>query len=139
SSMSGWPPGRRNCATSYRPPGASRPAAASAGRRSRSPRSRPGASIPGPRWSAKTDLRRSAIDSGGGRRHTGSVKQSLIIDCDPGVDDATGLLTAFASPDLDLLAVTTVGGNVSAAKTARNARILRHIAGREDVPVYRGA
>ena len=53
------------------------------------------------------------------------MKQSLIIDCDPGVDDATGLLTAFASTDLDLLAVTTVGGNVSAEKTARNARILR--------------
>ncbi|HEY1073862.1 nucleoside hydrolase [Brevundimonas sp.] len=67
------------------------------------------------------------------------MKQSLIIDCDPGVDDATGLLTAFASDDLDLLAVTTVGGNVSAGKTARNARILRQIAGREDVPVFIGA
>jgi purine nucleosidase len=67
------------------------------------------------------------------------VKQSLIIDCDPGVDDATGLLTAFASPAFDLLAVTTVGGNVSAEKTARNARILRQIAGREAVPVYVGA
>lgn len=67
------------------------------------------------------------------------MKQSLIIDCDPGVDDATGLLTAFASPAFDLLAVTTVGGNVSAARTARNARILRQIAGREDVPVYAGA
>ena len=67
------------------------------------------------------------------------MKQSLIIDCDPGVDDATGLLTAFASSDLDLLAVTTVGGNVSAEKTARNARILRQIAGREDVPVFVGA
>ena len=67
------------------------------------------------------------------------MKQSLIIDCDPGVDDATGLLTAFASSDLDLLAVTTVGGNVSAVQTARNARILRQIAGREDVPVHAGA
>ena len=64
---------------------------------------------------------------------------SLIIDCDPGVDDATGLLTAFASSDLDLLAVTTVGGNVSAVQTARNARILRQIAGREGVPVFAGA
>ncbi|HOZ40500.1 MAG TPA: nucleoside hydrolase, partial [Flavobacteriales bacterium] len=45
----------------------------------------------------------------------------------------------FASNDLDLLAVTTVGGNVSAEKTARNARILRQIAGREDVPVHVGA
>lgn len=67
------------------------------------------------------------------------VKHLLIIDCDPGVDDATGLLLALASDDLDLLAVTTVGGNVSAEKTARNARILRQIAGREDVPVYAGA
>ncbi|MGO4410333.1 MULTISPECIES: nucleoside hydrolase [unclassified Brevundimonas] len=67
------------------------------------------------------------------------MKQSLIIDCDPGVDDATGLLTAFASPAFDLLAVTTVGGNVSAEKTARNARILRQIAGREEAPVFVGA
>jgi len=65
--------------------------------------------------------------------------QSLIIDCDPGVDDAVALLLAFASPQLDLLAVTTVGGNVAVEKTARNARILRHIADREDVPVHAGA
>lgn len=63
----------------------------------------------------------------------------LIIDCDPGVDDAVALLLAFASPKLDLLAVTTVGGNVAVEKTARNARILRQIAGREDVPVHAGA
>lgn len=63
----------------------------------------------------------------------------LIIDCDPGVDDAVALMLAFASPKLDLLAVTTVGGNVSVDKTARNARILRQIAGREDVPVHAGA
>lgn len=64
---------------------------------------------------------------------------SLIIDCDPGVDDAVALLTAFGSPALDLLAVTTVGGNVPVDRTARNACILRQIAAREDVPVYRGA
>lgn len=63
----------------------------------------------------------------------------LIIDCDPGVDDAVALLTAFGTPALDLLAITTVGGNVPVAKTARNARILRQIAGREDVPVFTGA
>ncbi|MBU1345748.1 MAG: nucleoside hydrolase [Alphaproteobacteria bacterium] len=66
-------------------------------------------------------------------------RQSLIIDCDPGVDDAVGLLLAFASAELDLKAVTTVGGNVSVAKTTRNARIIRQIAGREDVPVFSGA
>jgi purine nucleosidase len=62
----------------------------------------------------------------------------LIIDCDPGVDDATALFLAFASPELDLLGITTVAGNVDVARTARNARIIRQIAGREDVPVYAG-
>ena len=66
-------------------------------------------------------------------------RQSLIIDCDPGVDDAVGLLLAFASPELELRAVTTVGGNVSIEKTTRNARIIRQVAGREDVPVFAGA
>ena len=66
-------------------------------------------------------------------------RQALIIDCDPGVDDAVALMLAFGSPELDLLAVTAVGGNVPVARTARNARILRQIAGREDVPVFMGA
>ncbi len=65
--------------------------------------------------------------------------QSLIIDCDPGVDDAVALFLAFAAPELELLAITTVGGNVPGAKTQRNARIIRQIAGREDVPVFGGA
>ena len=63
---------------------------------------------------------------------------SLIIDCDPGVDDGVALLLAFASPELELLAITTVAGNVGPEMTARNARIIRQIAGREDVPVYAG-
>jgi purine nucleosidase len=67
------------------------------------------------------------------------VKRSLIIDCDPGVDDGVALLLAFGSPKLDLLAVTTVAGNVDADLTARNARIIRQIAGRGDVPVFAGA
>ena len=66
-------------------------------------------------------------------------RTSLIIDCDPGVDDAIALFLAFASPELDLIAVTTVAGNVSAVLTARNARLIRQIAGREDVPVFAGA
>lgn len=65
--------------------------------------------------------------------------QSLIIDCDPGVDDAVALFLAFAAPELELLAVTTVGGNVAGARTQRNARMVRQIAGREGVPVYIGA
>jgi purine nucleosidase len=64
----------------------------------------------------------------------------LIIDCDTGVDDAIALFIAFASPEtLELLAITTVGGNVGADLTARNSRIIRQIADREDVPVYAGA
>lgn len=66
-------------------------------------------------------------------------RRKLIIDCDPGVDDATALLLAFAAPDaLDILGVTVVAGNKGLARTARNARIVRQIAGRADVPVYAG-
>ncbi|MGB3311752.1 MAG: nucleoside hydrolase [Nodosilinea sp.] len=63
----------------------------------------------------------------------------LIIDCDPGVDDAIALLLAFASPDeFDLLGITTVAGNVPLALTAANARRICHLAQRTDVPVYAG-
>lgn len=63
----------------------------------------------------------------------------LIIDCDPGVDDAIALFLAFACPDaLEVRAITTVAGNVGGALTARNARLIREIAGRADVPVYAG-
>lgn len=68
------------------------------------------------------------------------MTKPLIFDCDPGVDDAVALLLAFAARDaFDLLGVTTVAGNVNAALTARNARVLREIAGREQVPVFAGA
>lgn len=66
--------------------------------------------------------------------------QKVIIDCDPGVDDAVALLLAFACrKELELLGVTTVAGNVGVAATARNARIMRQLAGREDVPVLAGS
>ena len=67
------------------------------------------------------------------------TRQALIIDCDPGVDDAVALMLAFGADAFELLAITAVGGNVPVVKTARNARILRQIAGREDVPVFMGA
>lgn len=63
----------------------------------------------------------------------------IIIDCDTGVDDAVALFLAFASPELDIRAITTVAGNVDAERTARNSRIIRQIARREDVPVFAGA
>jgi len=65
--------------------------------------------------------------------------QSLIIDCDPGVDDAVALMLGFGSAALELLAVTTVAGNAPLKKTTRNALMLRQIAGREDMPVHAGA
>ena len=67
------------------------------------------------------------------------VRKSIILDCDPGVDDAVAILLALAAPDeLDVLAITTVAGNVGLSKTTRNACMLREIAGRPDVPIYAG-
>jgi purine nucleosidase len=62
----------------------------------------------------------------------------IIIDTDPGQDDALALLLALASPELDVLAVTTVAGNVPQPLVTDNARALLELAGRTDVPVYRG-
>ncbi len=67
-------------------------------------------------------------------------RRKVIIDCDPGQDDAVALFLAFASRDeLDLLGVTTVAGNVPLALTQRNARMMCDIAGVGDVPVHAGA
>lgn len=71
---------------------------------------------------------------------TRSQRIDLIIDTDPGADDVVALLLALASPqELNILALTTVAGNVRLEKTSRNARLAREWAGREDVPVYAGA
>ncbi|WP_066582996.1 nucleoside hydrolase [Cellulomonas timonensis] len=63
----------------------------------------------------------------------------VIIDTDPGIDDALALMLAVASPELDLRAVTTVGGNTGLAHTTENALRLMHLLGRDDVPVAAGA
>ncbi|MGZ4233676.1 MAG: nucleoside hydrolase [Solirubrobacteraceae bacterium] len=63
----------------------------------------------------------------------------IILDCDPGHDDAIALLLALASPELRLLGVTTVSGNQTLDKTTANAiRVLDHV-DRHDVPVAAGA
>ena len=63
----------------------------------------------------------------------------IILDCDPGHDDAIALLLALASPEVRLLGVTTVSGNQTLDKTTANAiRVLDHV-GRDDVPVAAGA
>ena len=64
----------------------------------------------------------------------------ILIDCDPGLDDAVALLAAFGSRDLDIVAITTVAGNVKGPQTAENARIIRELADLDDhVPVCAGA
>ena len=67
------------------------------------------------------------------------MPRKIIIDCDPGQDDAVALFLAMASPDeLELLGITTVAGNVPLALTQRNARMMCDIAGRRDLRVFAG-
>lgn len=66
-------------------------------------------------------------------------KIPLIMDCDPGLDDAVALLLAMASPEeIDLLGVTTVVGNCSLAQAQQNARRMCELAGRPDMKVFAG-
>lgn len=62
----------------------------------------------------------------------------LIVDCDPGIDDAVMLMMAFLSPQIDLHTITTVAGNVPLRLTSRNARLICERMGRSDVPVFAG-
>ena len=67
------------------------------------------------------------------------MPRKIILDCDPGQDDAVALFLAMSSPDeLDILGITTVAGNVPLALTERNARMMCDIAGRTDIPVFAG-
>jgi len=64
--------------------------------------------------------------------------QRIILDTDPGIDDALALFLALASPEVQLEAITTVSGNVHVDLTTRNALALLELAGRTDIPVARG-
>lgn len=65
--------------------------------------------------------------------------QKIIIDTDPGQDDAVAILLALASPDeIEVLGITAVAGNVSLALTQRNARMVCELAGRPDIRVFAG-
>ena len=66
-------------------------------------------------------------------------KRPVIIDCDPGIDDAVALLAAFQAPGLDIRAITPVAGNVPLSHTCPNALKILALGGREDIPVYPGA
>ncbi len=65
--------------------------------------------------------------------------RSIILDCDPGHDDAVAILLAAGNPSIDLIGVTTVGGNHTLDKVTHNARQVLTIAGLDDVPLRAGA
>ncbi len=67
------------------------------------------------------------------------TQRKIILDCDPGQDDAVAILLALASPDeIELLGITTVAGNVPLALTSSNALRICELAGRTDVKVFAG-
>jgi len=67
------------------------------------------------------------------------TKKRIILDCDPGHDDALAIMLAHGSDELDLLAVTTVSGNQSLQKVTHNARVIATVIGMTDVPIAAGA
>jgi inosine-uridine nucleoside N-ribohydrolase len=67
------------------------------------------------------------------------VATPIVIDCDPGHDDAIALLLALASPEVEVLGVTTTYGNQTIEKTTANALRVLELVGRTDVPVAQGA
>ncbi len=66
------------------------------------------------------------------------IKRKIIIDTDPGQDDAIAIMLALASPELDVLGITAVAGNVPLNLTERNARIVCELAGFPQMPVFKG-
>jgi purine nucleosidase len=68
-----------------------------------------------------------------------SAPEKIIIDTDPGQDDAVAILLALASPELDVLGITAVAGNVPLSLTEKNARKICELAGKPDIKVFAGA
>jgi len=66
-------------------------------------------------------------------------RRKIIIDTDPGQDDAAAIMLALASPELEVLGLTAVAGNVPLRLTSRNVRIICELCNRTEVPVYEGA
>lgn len=67
-----------------------------------------------------------------------TTARKIIIDTDPGQDDAVAILLALASPELEVLGLTCVAGNVPLALTSKNARVVCELAGRSDIRVFAG-
>ena len=83
--------------------------------------------------------RDAASDFAAAAGHTPRMPIPVILDCDPGHDDALAIVLALARPELDVRAVTTVAGNAPLAATTRNALRVLTLVGRTDVPVAAGA
>ena len=66
------------------------------------------------------------------------MRKKILIDTDPGRDDAIAILVALASPELDVAGIVAVAGNVPLHHTERNALQIVDLAGRTDIPVYAG-
>jgi purine nucleosidase len=66
------------------------------------------------------------------------MPRPIIIDTDPGIDDAVAILLALASPELEVLGLVAVAGNLPLAATATNARAIVELAGRPEIAVYAG-
>ena len=64
--------------------------------------------------------------------------RKIIIDTDPGQDDAVAILTALGSPELEVVGITAVAGNVPLKLTERNSRMICELAGRSDIRVFAG-
>lgn len=67
------------------------------------------------------------------------MKKRVIIDCDPGIDDSLALMYALSSPELEVVGITVVCGNVPTDMGVENARKVCRLMGRKDIPVYAGA
>ncbi|WP_333659703.1 nucleoside hydrolase, partial [Meiothermus cerbereus] len=66
------------------------------------------------------------------------MPRKIILDCDPGHDDAIAMMLALASEELEVLGITTVFGNVGLERTTRNALVVREVLGKR-VPIYAGS
>lgn len=67
------------------------------------------------------------------------MAHAIVLDCDPGHDDAIAMMLAYAHPQIDLVAVTTVAGNQTLDKVTRNALAVATVCGMRDVPIAAGA
>src|SRR6185437_3378055 len=91
---------------------------------------------PGPPGTAKRRRRRGNPHSFG---TVCFVSTPIILDCDPGIDDALAIAFATASAEIDLVGITTVAGNVGLAKTTANALAVASFVGAKEVPVTAGS